>query len=178
MTTATIDDYQTLCEKGRLAAGTMDTGRWIVGDLACLVVSRYKEHNLDDFAREINVQKASVYQYRQVCAFYEPSTRVEFLETNSRITYTHMRIAMALKSLDRAYDFLQEASANGYTTDEAAHHIGEIVGNGGNKPVKAVLSDFHMNKGTLHAYVKIGNLEALNTFVGKTVQIVIKEVTE
>jgi hypothetical protein len=128
MTTATVTDYQVLCEQGRTAAAVMDTGRWIIGDLACEIETVYGAHLIDDFAREVNVGKASVKAYRTVCRFYTPATRVAFLEVNPRITYTHMRHAMRLETVDAAYAFLNEASANGYTTDEAAHHIAELVG--------------------------------------------------
>lgn len=130
MTTAVVTpvDYEILCEQGRLAAEEMDKGRFVVGDLACEVETRYGAHLIDDFAREINVGKSSVKAYRTVCRFYEPSTRVAFLANNPRITYTHMRHAMRLQSVDAAYAFLNEASANGYTTDESAHHIAERLG--------------------------------------------------
>lgn len=128
MTTATVTDYQELCEQGRIAAEEMDKGRWVIGDLACAVEKSYGASLIDDFAREVNVGKASVKAYRTVCRFYEKDMRVAFLEANPRITYTHMRHAMRLETVDAAYAFLNEASANGYTTDEAAHHIAELVG--------------------------------------------------
>lgn len=128
MSVATTTDYQEICEIGRNAALSMDQGRFIIGDLACAVEKSYGASLIDDFAREVNVGKASVKAYRTVCRFYESDTRVAFLEANPRITYTHMRHAMRLETVDAAYAFLNEASANGYTTDEAAHHIAELVG--------------------------------------------------
>lgn len=128
MDTATVTDYQELCEQGRIAAEEMDKGRWVIGDLACAVEKSYGASLIDDFAREVNVGKASVKAYRTVCRFYEKDMRVAFLEANPRITYTHMRHAMRLETVDAAYAFLNEASANGYTTDESAHHIAELVG--------------------------------------------------
>lgn len=128
MTTAIATDYQEICERGRLAAESMDKGRWTIGDLACEIETVYGASLIDDFAREVNVGKASVKAYRTVCRFYTFDTRVAFLDANPRITYTHMRHAMRLQSVDTAYAFLNEASANGYTTDEAAHHISERLG--------------------------------------------------
>jgi hypothetical protein len=151
MTTATVTDYQVLCEQGRTAAAVMDTGRWIIGDLACEIETVYGAHLIDDFAREVNVGKASVKAYRTVCRFYTRDTRVAFLEANPRITYTHMRHAMRLQSVGAAYAFLNEASANGYTTDEAAHHIAELVGKHGDDDKESVVVpiDYDENTGVI-----------------------------
>jgi hypothetical protein len=127
-----LEDWQSLCDAGSTAREQADHWRWYLGDLACRVVTLFPprkvnlsvNHTLAEFAKDINVPKKSLYQYRQVAAFYPLSTRVEF-ET---LTYTHYRDAMRLGTLDDAMAWLAQCSEQGYTTDESGYKLGEILG--------------------------------------------------
>ena len=116
-------DYEQLCELGRKARRRIDSGRWFLGDLALEVVNRFGETTLEDFAKQTNTARQSMYAYRQVAAFYPRSRRVEFIRTTSNVTYTHFRHAMRLGDEDTAYGFLEEVAANNWTTDEAAYRL-------------------------------------------------------
>ncbi len=178
MTTATVTDYQELCERGRLAAENMDKGRWTIGDLACDVEKQYGASLIDDFAREVNVGKASVKAYRTVCRFYEPAMRVAFLEANPRITYTHMRHAMRLETEDAAYTFLDECASQGYTTDEAAYHLSKRLGSGVISSCKASGTLKPLVHGDLHVNLETGDLKGIQALIGKKVVITIREATD
>jgi hypothetical protein len=122
--------WEDLCSAGAEAREKLDSWRWYVGDLANRVVTLFPskdgddERTLAEFAKDINMKKKSVYQYRQVAAFYPVSTRVEF----DNLTYTHYRDAMRLKDINRALEWLEECSRKSYTTDEAAFQLSEQLG--------------------------------------------------
>lgn len=128
----TLEDWQDLCSAGIGAREQADQWRWYLGDLACRVVTLYpprktqmtENHTLAEFAKDINVAKKSLYQYRQVAAFYPASTRVEF----ENLTYTHYRDAMRLGTLDDAMVWLAQCSEQGFTTDESGYKLGELLG--------------------------------------------------
>lgn len=124
--------WDILCEQGRIAAIHIDEGRWSLGELALMVGKSYGDDALGEFAREVNVPKKRMTQYRTVCNFWcpawEKSTRVDFLEERETITYTHMRDAMRFKDLKRALAWLGEVAANGWTTDQAAFVLSERLG--------------------------------------------------
>lgn len=178
MTTVALADYQEICERGRLAAESMDKGRFTIGDLACEIETVYGGHMIDDFAREVNIGKASVKAYRTVCRFYEPARRVDYLAENPNITYTHMRHAMRLETQNAAYAFLDECCSEGYTTDEAAYHLSKRLGNGVIPSCKAQGTFLALRHGDLHITLKTGVLSDLEALIGKEVVITIREATE
>lgn len=173
-----IADYQEICEQGRIAAQHMDKGRWIIGDLACLVETSYAGHDIDDFAREVNIGKASAKAYRTVCRFYEPARRVDYLADNPRITYTHMRHAMRLETPDAAYTFLDECSSEGYTTDQAAYHLSKRLGNASISHYKGQGVALRLDADTLHLKLKTGVWSDIEALLGKDVIIFIREAAE
>ena len=126
--TDSILPIETLYEMGRTAAQNIDTGRYTIGDLCNLIETHYRGHEVEEFARQINVPFKRVYEYKRVCDFYEPSARAEYLEANPSITYSHLRLAMKFKDYDQAMDFLDDASAGAWTVDQAIREYTERVG--------------------------------------------------
>lgn len=134
---ASEGQWDVLCEQGRIAASNMDEGRWTLGELASCVEKTYREDRIGDFAKEVNVPKKRVAQYRAVYKFWSPawekSKRLDFLETRPNLSYTHYLTALRLKEFEAALTWIDTVSENGWTTDEAAYHLAERLG----KPVKA-----------------------------------------
>lgn len=117
--------WEALCDAGRQAAARLDEGRWLLGDLALRVRTRYGEDAVGKFATESGVEAKRVYEYRQVSAFYEPDAR-DF----PNLAWTHFRDAMRLG--EGALHFLERASAEGWTVEGARIEAARILG----KPVQ------------------------------------------
>jgi hypothetical protein len=128
------DTWDTLCERGRLALEDMDNGRWQIGADACIVRTQYGHDKIADYAREINIEKTRVQEYRTVTKFYgfhEKSARADFCDSHPTLTYSHLRAAMRLKELNRATDLLDEAVNETWTVEQTRIKVSEILG----KPV-------------------------------------------
>lgn len=120
-------DWQVVCEAGRLAAQQLDDGRWILGDLALLVDKEYGEDKMGDFARECNVPKKRIYEYRQVCGFWEKSVRADIWEIPT-VSYSLMRLAMRLENIDAARAFVERCASRFPTIDKAYVVMGRLLG--------------------------------------------------
>lgn len=126
------DSYEEICELGRQAAQSIDSGRYTVGDLALLVQKHYKRDTIGRFAKDIGLPKARVSEYRRVCGFWSESERKQLFDTyNGMVNYTHLRDAMRLKDKAAALDFIHECGGNGYTVEQAQVKLTERLG----KPV-------------------------------------------
>lgn len=129
MTDMPSEDYELLCEQGRIAAQNIDQGRYEIGDLALQVQKRYRRDTINDFAKQIGVSKARVQEYRTVCKFWTKSARTELLDTYAgQVNYSHLRQAMRLKELPAAMDFIRECGENSYTIEQAQFQMGKRLG--------------------------------------------------
>lgn len=129
--TVELLSYEACCDNCREAVLEMDSRRWLIGDTASVIKTRYSEHTIEDFAREIGINKSTAYQYCKVAEFYEPSLRRRLLEDMPNITYTYLRDAMRLEDVDLAVEWLERCSTEGWSVDQAAHQLAEKLG--GNK---------------------------------------------
>lgn len=141
-------EWELLCEQGRIAASNMDEGRWLLGELALMVDKQYGDDAIGEFAKDINVPKKRIAQYRTVYKFWSPawekSKRLDFLGERPNLSYTHYLNALRLKDLDEALKWIDEASSNGWTTDEAAHHLAERLGKAPIAPPKILETVIHI----------------------------------
>lgn len=128
---ATLDSWDVICQAGREAQTNMDEARWIIGDLACLVSAEYGRDKIADFAREVNVEKARVKEYRTVARFYKNLPRQKFAQDHPNLTYSHMRDAMRFGDQDRAMEHLEACAIQTLTVEAARIRIQEALG----KPV-------------------------------------------
>lgn len=110
--------YMEICEHARMVGNVGDEAAWLVGDDACEVETRYGEHSLDEFARDIKKAKTSVYEYRRMSAFYQPSARAEIREMFPNVTRSHMRKCLPLKDFDRAMFALDKCSVRDWSVDQ------------------------------------------------------------
>lgn len=130
---AVPDDYETLCEAGRLIAEASDRNRWALGRLAMRVVKTYGEDVFDHFARDIGMKSKTLYGYREVAAFYgENSAYAENLQ------WTHYRTAMRLDTLDCAEWALLKAADKGWTATRFEMLISRLLGQRKKKAKKLV----------------------------------------
>lgn len=140
---ATVDPVELKVEVGRSSgnvwAACVDTGikaqemlnegRWIIGDLACVIAnhSDYGENTLGMFADDIHFERARVREYRTVSQFWTFSVRTELLLI-ANLMYSHFRIATRLQNLRRARDFLLESADNDWSVGRARIELNKRLG--------------------------------------------------
>lgn len=120
--------YEEIVTRGIDASQKLDGGRFELGDLACMVESRWGESNVQDFAKAINVKYSRVKQLRQVCAFWRQDVREVLLTTYPVLNYTHLRTAMGAGDQDAAMDFVLEIVNNNWTAEQAQIELMKILG--------------------------------------------------
>lgn len=133
--------FEEICDESREAAERQDSGRWIIGDNALEVEAHYGQDTIGEYARQINVKKGRVEEYRTVCRFYKKSAREDFLSTAPNITYSHMRLAMSLDDEHSAYRFLNRCADRTWTVDKAEYVMARmraIVGDKQRRPKKLI----------------------------------------
>lgn len=123
-----IESYEDICSRDRELVADMDTKRWIIGDDASAVETRYGEHTMEDFARDINMNKSTVAGWKRVADFYPKFIRRNLLENYPNLSYSHLKDALRLKSFDEAEKWLREVSDNGWSPDQAAYELTEKLG--------------------------------------------------
>lgn len=134
-------DWEALCSVGRLAAEQIDEGRWIVGDTALLVEKHYGEDRLADYARECNLPKKRVAEYRTVCRRFQKSARAAFWETCPTLTYSHFRAAMRYEDEAEATEMLFKAADEAWTVDQFQHEIAKDLGEPSRKSIAIPLGN-------------------------------------
>lgn len=121
------DDYELICEAGRIAAQNIDEGRYLIGDLASQIKKQYGRDTVGRFAKDIGIPKARAQEYRQVCEFWPKSQREKIFEDyGGQVKYTHLKQAMRLK--DMALDFIRECGENSYTCEQASAELTKRLG--------------------------------------------------
>lgn len=154
--------YEEITDECREVVGRMDVGRWIVGDRALLIEKQYGEHTLDDFARDIGLNKKTVYGYRTVSDFYPEILRRSILNAFPNLTYTYFKDAIRLKDLEVAIEWLEEVSANGWTADQASYELSDRVGTlvrnnieGTDKSIEGIYQGFIYSGGVIYAKIEV-----------------------
>lgn len=127
------DDYEALCDVGRLIANASDRNRWVLGRLAMRVVKVYSEDVFDNFARDIGMKSKTLYGYREVAAFYG-----EISPYGENLQWTHYRTAMRLDTLDCAEWALLKAADKGWTATRFEMLISRLLGQRKKKARKLV----------------------------------------
>jgi hypothetical protein len=115
--------YESICDECRELVGQIDARRWVVGDRAILIDKQYGEHTIDDFSRDIGMNKNTVYGWRRVAEFYPESVRRTILNAFPNLTYSHYKDALRCDDLDMAIQWLEQVSAEGWSPDQAAYKL-------------------------------------------------------
>lgn len=187
----TPKDWESVCEVGRQAAESIDTGRWTIGELAQKISKVYGDDLVGRFAREINVGKRRVYQYGAVYGFYEICTPVQFLADHPTLTYSHMREAIRMwdksketpeQGLQKALEMLDEAAANTYTIDEMSKVITQRLGKptGPKKLAECdviIIGLMESEPCTLKIEIPLDELTSFEDLKDKSVHLVIRELS-
>jgi len=171
---APVHSYEELCDMGRAAAGSLDLGRFLIGDITLTIQTNYGENTLSEFAKAINVPVTRVREYRTVSKFWNIQQRQKILTDNPTLTYSHLRSAMRLKDLDRAISFLDECGMNAYTVEQANVVLVERLGK--KKPARmlfdyeVIIEDVYEHGDCLRLVIDIapgGNILAVQDAMGK-----------
>jgi len=146
--------YESICDECRELVGQIDLRRWRVGDRAILIEKQYGEHTLDDFARDIGMNKNTVYGWRRVAEFYPEVVRRTILNAFPNLTYAYYKDALRCGDLDLAITWLEKVSAEGWSADQAAYKLTVArekgINDGGNvaeednetnKPIEGTVSE-------------------------------------
>jgi hypothetical protein len=124
----TEHSYEALCDMARSAAASLDTGRFLIGDIALDVTKDYGNNSIAQFAKDVNIPVGRVREYRTVCKFYEIQHRQKLLSENPTLSYSHLRAAMRLKDIRAATAFLEAAAVNAWTVEQTGVKLLETLG--------------------------------------------------
>lgn len=113
------DVWESAISAGIEAGASIDSGKWVIGDIACLVEKQYGEDRIGDFAKSINVERDRVVEWRGVCRFFDRPTRTALRASRPNLSYTHFREAKRLKDKAKAIAFLEEAADNDWNVERA-----------------------------------------------------------
>lgn len=98
-----------------------DDKQFRLGDLACLVVKRYKEDAIGKWATEIGEKRSTVTGYRTVCSFWKKSAREDLLDRMPRVNYSLLRLtAHKFETPEAAEDFLIEVCDKDWSVEKAS----------------------------------------------------------
>lgn len=126
--TMMLDSYESICDLARAQGERLDSTRFLLGDLANMVQTKYGDKTMDDFCRDIDEHKKTIYQYSSVARFYPPDIRQRIADDMPTIRYSKMRDAMRLGDIDAAMEWLETVAEQGYTCDEASRKLTESLG--------------------------------------------------
>lgn len=118
-----IKTYEELCDESRADVEGMDVRRWKVGDNAQLIETNYGEHTMQDFARDIGMNKSTLAGWHRVAKFYPEIIRRKLLDNLANLTYSHYKDALRLENLDDAIAWLENVSGEGWSPDKASHEL-------------------------------------------------------
>lgn len=102
--------WSRIVDEGRRARARADGGRWRIGQLASMVVRRYRSRALERFAAEIGETHATVRRLRWVATRYEPDARLRF----ARLSFSHFQ---AVAGRPDRLAWLARANREGWTVE-------------------------------------------------------------
>ena len=110
----------------------MDTGRYVIGDLAILLKAHYGDEDVKHFASEIKIEAKTVYEYKSVCEFYPQAIRAEYIKD---CNYSMLRAAKRLGNLEDAMILLDKAIENVWNSRDIEREVNQAQG----QPVQPAL---------------------------------------
>jgi hypothetical protein len=113
---------------GMEARENMDSGRWIIGDIAATLRKSYGKNIFGQYAKSINVQPKTVRDYSRTARFWQKDAREELLDLYPTLTYSHFRTAMRFKDIGKATAFLVECADGAWTIERADVEASERLG--------------------------------------------------
>lgn len=125
--------WEEVCERGRLIAQRQNKDRWTLGDLAV----QLGEADLDKFAYEIGVVKATLRSYYLTAVAFPPSRRWELQDANPALSWSHFAAARRVNDASRVIGMLEKAQDEGWSAEMLAAEVRKLNGGKG-KPKKVV----------------------------------------
>jgi hypothetical protein len=104
----------------------IDTGRYVIGDLALLVSAHYGSDEIGRFADDIHMEAKRVQEYRTVCRYYPPLVRASLAGMD--LPYSMLRAAMRYDDLDRSLDMLHTAALEHWRVMDLVNAIKQDLG--------------------------------------------------
>jgi hypothetical protein len=118
------DSWETLVAQGLDAVQVKDGRSWELGDLAGRVAKRYGEDSLGQYATDIRYNTSTLRDFRRVSAFYPKDVRALF----PLLRWSHYRVAMRVKELEAALDWLERAANDDWPVDALRDAISAVLG--------------------------------------------------
>lgn len=112
--------WEELVTIGQQVREKKDTSQWDLGDISLTVETQYGEDSLGKFAYAINVNKATLLQYRKVADVFPKDKRLTALSHRH-----HLKAAYT----DSPYEWITLAHDNNWSSDHLAREI--KLANGG-----------------------------------------------
>jgi N6-adenosine-specific RNA methylase IME4 len=113
-----VESYEEAVQAWHHLDGLQDDLNWTRGALVSLVVVKWGEGTLEDYAKKVGRSVSAIWQYRRVFDVYQNSTRVQFLT----LKWVHFRSALALDEPERT-EALRLAEKNGWAKRDLELHI-------------------------------------------------------
>jgi len=164
--------YEECCDICRELVIDIDNRRWIVGDYALHIDTHYGQHTMEDFARDIGMNRSTVSNWKRVSEFYPNPFRAEQIERNPNLTYTYFRDALRLGDDKQIIaDWLEEVSYNGWSADEASHKLTERLGRQTRDSIEGEVSGHTWSNGKFCLIVRLDTEDMQKEWQGKQVTI-------
>lgn len=134
-------DYDEAVNLGKRIQEDIDRGRWVIGDLALRLETIYGKDSVGEFAKDIQVSKGRVQEYRTMSQYYNREVR-QYIADNFAVNWSILRIAKRFKDIESSIDFLSRCADKGVlTVDDTARLANEVLGRSP-KPQKLARADF------------------------------------
>lgn len=167
-------DYDEAINLAKQVQENMDRGRWIIGDLALSMDKQYGKDVIGEFAKDIQLSKARVQDYRTMSQYYSHEWRA-YIDEHFAFNWSILRIAKRFKEIESSIDFLHRCSQEDVlTVDGCAHLAKELLGvQTKEKPLAIVEQDDETGQLILRLLESIDDLE-----IGKTYKLSYKELDQ
>lgn len=175
---------------GQRAAKVHDVSRVVLGELTRVLERRYRQGNVEEFAKVVGRKAGTLYQYAAVVGFYGIATCVEYL-SDPALYWSHLRLARMMGSIEQAEAVLNEVVECGWTVEQTElwvyGHLPKDSTQDGDEPArvplklinqKAKLTKIEFTNGYVQIEIEVGDgVMALEQFVGQdvTVRITVEE---
>jgi len=173
---AGVLSYEEICDHSRDKIEKMGLDRWAIGDDAALVDTKYGEHTMEDFARDIGGNKSTIAGYYRVSKFYPNIIRRKLLDNLPNLTYSHYKDALRLTDLDAAIAWLDEVAQAGWSPDKASYELTQRLGKDDDKPSPIPgkierVDIWEGNMAMVSISISMDDYEAVSKFIGSTISL-------
>ena len=148
--------YEEICDHSRQYVEEIDHKRWIVGDDACAIDTKYGDHTMQDFARDVGLNKSTLAGWKRVSEFYPDSIRRKLLGELANLTYSHYKDALRLKDLDEAVKWLEKVNDLGWSPDQASYELTKELGHETQSSIPGMIENIYTRDGMCIIEVSIG----------------------